>query len=62
MYRDSKGIPQNITIKNLEDPVIKIFKKKKMIVACHRLGKTTKTTVKLANRKDADLFSKIKKS
>ena len=61
MYQDSKGIPQNITIKNLEDPVIKIFKKK-MIVACHRLGKTTKSTVKLANRKDADLFSKVKKS
>ena len=44
-----QGIPENVTIKNLEDTVIKIFEKigisinKCMIVACHRLDKTTKT-------------------
>ena len=31
-----------------------------MIVACHRLGKTTKTTVKFANRKELVLKSKKK--
>ena len=32
-----------------------------MIVACHRLGKTTKTVIKFANRKDVELLLKIKK-
>ena len=54
-----QGIPQNIRIKNLEDTMTKIFEKngisvnKRMIVACHRLSKITKTIVKFANRKDA---------
>lgn len=44
-----QGIPEKVTIKNLEDTAIQIFEKigisinKYMIVACHRLGKTTKT-------------------
>ena len=59
-----QGIPQDIKIINLEDTVIKIFEKiemsinKRMIVAYHRLGKTTKTVVKFANRKDAELVLK----
>ena len=32
-----------------------------MIVACHRLGKTTTKILKFANRKDADLVLKSKK-
>ena len=54
-----QDIPQNIRIKNLEDTMTKIFEKngisvnKRMIVACHRLSKITKTIVKFANRKDA---------
>ena len=32
-----------------------------MIIACHRLGKTTETIVKFANRKDAELILKSKK-
>ena len=65
--RFKAGIPQNVTIKNLEDTVIKIFEKigisidKRMIAACHRIGKTTKTIVKFANRKDAELVLKSKK-
>ena len=63
-----QGIPQSVTINNLEDTVIKIFEKigisvnKRMIVACHRPGKTTKTIVKFANKKDAELVLKVKKS
>ena len=63
-----QGIPQKVTIKNMEETVIKIFKKleisinKCMIVAYHRLGKTTKTIVKFADRKDAELVLKSKKS
>ena len=46
---------------------MKIFKKiersisKCMIFACHRLGKTMKTIVDFANRKDAELVLKSKK-
>ena len=63
-----QGIPQSVTINNLEDTVIKIFEKigisvnKRMIVACHRPRKTTKTIVKFANKKDAELVLKVKKS
>ena len=32
-----------------------------MILACHRLGKATKTIVKFANRKKAELILKSKK-
>ena len=32
-----------------------------MIIACHRLGKTTEMIVKFANRKDAELVLKSKK-
>ena len=32
-----------------------------MIVACHKLGKTTTKILKFANRKDADLVLKSKK-
>ena len=35
--------------------------KNRMIVVCHRLGKTTKMIVKFANRKDAELVLKSKK-
>ena len=62
-----QGIPQNVAIKNLEDTEIEIFEKtgisvnKRMIIACHRLGKTTKTIVKFTNRKDAKLVLKSKK-
>ena len=61
------GIPQDVTTKNLEDTVIKIFEKtgisinNRMIVACHRLGKTTKTIVEFANIKDVELIFKSKK-
>ena len=56
-----------IEITNLEDTVIKIFEKigisinKRMIIACHRLSKTTKTIVKLAHKKGAELILKSKK-
>ena len=46
--------------------MIKIFIKigisinKRIILACHRLGKTTKTIVKFANRKDVELVVKSK--
>ena len=66
-YIEIQGIPQNVA-KNLEDPVIKIFEKigisinKHMIIACHRLGKTTKTIVKFSNRKDAEHVKKSKKN
>ena len=62
-----EDIPQMITITNLEDTVIKIFEKigisinKRMINACHRLSKTTKTIVKLAHKKGAELILKSKK-
>ena len=32
-----------------------------MIIACHKLGKTTKTIVKFANRMDAELVLKSNK-
>ena len=63
---ENQGILQNVSIKSLEDTTIKIFENigisinKLMIVACHRLGKTTKTTVKFANRKELVLKSKKK--
>ena len=60
--------PQDIKIINLEDIIycnkdiqkIGISINKCMIIACHRLGKTTETIVKFANRKDAEhvLFKK----
>lgn len=62
-----QGIPEYAKIKNLEDTVIKMFEKigisinKRMIVACHRLGKTTKTIVEFANIKDVELIFKSKK-
>ena len=65
---DIQGIPEDIKIINLEDTVIKIFEKnrisikKRMIVTCHRLGKTTKIVAKFANRKDAELALKINKA
>ena len=52
----------------MDDTVIKIFEKigisinKRISAACHRLGKTTKTIVRFANRKDAELVLKSKKS
>ena len=45
----------------MEDTAIKVFEKigisvnKCMIVACHRLGKTTKTIIKFAHRKNGGL-------
>ena len=51
----------------MEDTVINIFEKpgisikKRIVVVCHRLGKTKKMIVKFANRKDAELVLKSKK-
>ena len=57
---DFSGIPNSVAPNDLENFILRLLQEigidldKLRIVACHRLGKTDRTIVKLLNRKDAE--------
>ena len=64
---DFSGIPNTVAPKDLENVILHLLQEiginldKSRIVACHKLGKTDRTTVKFLNRKDAENLHSNKK-
>ena len=65
---DFSGIPNSVAPNDLENFILRLLQEigidldKLRFVACHRLGKTDRTIVKLLNRKDAEnVYSNKKK-
>ena len=64
---DFSGIPNTVAPKDLENVILHLLQgiginlDKSRIVACHKLGKTDRTTVKFLNRKDAENLHSNKK-